>query len=57
VEFASGFLGHKEVSPQTSAVLYYTEKFFVILTTTVLTFAVLVSGTAVFRWGLKRWKE
>lgn len=57
IEFASGFLGHKEVSPQTSAVLYYTERFFITLTTTVLTFAVLVSGSAVFRWGLKRWKE
>ena len=57
VEFAEGFLGHKEVSTQTSAVLFYTEKFFIILTTSVISFAVLVSGAAAIRWGLKGWKE
>jgi len=57
VEFASGFLAHKEVSPQTSAAVFYTEKFFVVLTTSVVSFAVLVAGMATIRWGLRRWRE
>lgn len=57
VEFASGFLGHKEVSPQNSAAVFYTEKFFIVLTISVVTFAVLVTGMATIRWGLRGWRE
>ena len=57
VEFASGFLGHREVSPSTSAAVFYTEKFFLTLTTTVLSFAFLVTALATVRWSLNRWRE
>jgi hypothetical protein len=57
VEFASGFLGHKEVSPQTAPWVFYTEKFFIILTTSVITLGVFVVTIAGIRWGLNRWRE
>jgi hypothetical protein len=57
VEFASGFLGHREVSPQTSAAVFYTEKFFLALTSSVVGFALLVFALAMMRWSLNRWRE
>lgn len=57
VEFAKSFLGHKEASPKNHAVVFFTEKFFLTLTVSVISFAVLIVGMAVIRWGLNRWKE
>jgi hypothetical protein len=37
-QFASGWLGHKEATPQQFPVVYFAERFFFILTSTVLTF-------------------
>ena len=57
VEFAKGFLGHKEASPKNSAVVFFTEKFFFALTASVVSFAVVIVGMAGIRWGSNRWKE
>jgi len=35
-EFARGFMGHKEASPQNSPLVYYVERFFLVLTATVV---------------------
>lgn len=57
VELAKGFLGHKEVSPQHVPGVFYVEKFFLILTSSVIALGVLVVGAATFRWSINRWKE
>jgi len=57
VELAKGFLGHKEVSTQYVPGVFYVEKFFLILTSSVIALAVVVVGTAMFRWSINRWKE
>jgi hypothetical protein len=56
-KFASGFLGHKEASPQNIPVAHYTEILFTILLTTVVTFGVLVVIAAIVRFSINRWRE
>jgi len=57
VEFASGFLGHKDVTAENSPAVYYTERVFFILTSSVIAFGILVVVLGVVRWGLNRWRE
>ena len=57
VQFAAGFLGHEEASPQNIPVAYYTEKFFSALMVTVISFGALVVIIAVIRYTLNGWKE
>ncbi len=57
VEFASGFLGHKEASPQNIPAAHYTEILFTILLTTVVAFGVVVVVVAVVRFSVNRWRE
>ena len=57
VQFAKSFLGHKEASVQDSPVVFYAEKFFFILTTSVLGLGIFLVGSATIRWGIGRWRE
>lgn len=57
VEFASGFLGHKEASPENIPVAHYTEILFTILLTTVVAFGVVVVVVATVRFSVNRWRE
>ncbi len=57
VEFASGFLGHKEASPENIPVAHYTEILFTILLITVVAFGAVVVVVAVVRFSVNRWRE
>ncbi len=57
VEFASGFPGHKEVSPENIPVAHYTEIIFTTLLITVLSFGFAVVVAATVRFSIKRWRE
>jgi nitrate reductase cytochrome c-type subunit len=57
VDFASGFLGHREASPENVAPVHYTEILFTILLTTVLAFGAVIVIMAVVRFSANRWRE
>ncbi len=57
VEFASGFLGHKEASPQNIPAAHYTEILFTIILTTVIAFGAIVVLMAIIRYTMNRWRE
>ncbi len=57
VKFASGFLGHKEASPEHNPVTHYTEILFTILLATVVTFGAVVVVVAIVRFSINRWRE
>ncbi len=57
VEFASGFLGHKEASPENIPVAHYTEVLFTALLTTVVSFGVVIVVLAIIRFSVNRWRE
>ncbi len=57
VNFASGFLGHKEASPENIPVAHYTEIVFTILLTSVVGFGAFVVLAATIRFTVNRWKE
>ena len=57
VEFASGFLGHKEASPQNIPAAYYTETLFTVLLITVISFGAVVVVLAIVRFSINRWRE
>ena len=57
VEFASGFLGHKEASSENIPVAHYTEILFTILLTTVVAFGAVVVVVAIVRFSVNRWRE
>lgn len=56
-EFARGFLGHKEASPENIPVAHYTEILFSILFKSVIAFGVLVVVVAVVRYSINKWRE
>lgn len=56
VEFARGFPGHREASPQNIPAAYYTEKFFTILLITVISVGVFVVVAALVRFSINRWR-
>jgi hypothetical protein len=58
VEFAAGYLGHKQTSPSTVPVAYYVEKFFIIMVWAIGAFAILLVVLAAIRYAAhNRWKE
>ncbi len=57
VEFASGFLGHKEASPQNIPAAHYTEILFTILLIAVVAAGAFVVLMAVIRFTINRWRE
>jgi hypothetical protein len=57
VEFAAGFLGHKEASPENIPAAHYTEIVFTTLLITVVSFGALVVVVATVRFSINRWKE
>ncbi len=57
VQFASGFLGHKEASLQNVPAAHYTENFFKILLISVLSFGGIVVTAATVRFSLNKWRE
>ncbi len=57
VKFASGFLGHKESSPDNIPVVYYTEKFFTILLASVITIGFFLVMAAIVKFSLNRWRK
>jgi len=57
VEFASGFLGHKEASPQNNPMVYYTNMLFTILLITVVAFGAFIVLMAITRYARNRWRE
>ena len=56
VEFARGFLGHKEASPDNIPVAHYTEIIFKFLLTSVLSFGAVVVMMAIFRFSANGWR-
>jgi hypothetical protein len=56
VNFARGFLGHKEASPDNIPVAHYTEIIFKILLISVLSFGAAVVIMAIFRFSANRWR-
>jgi hypothetical protein len=57
VEFAKGFLGHKEATPQNVPVVHYTEIFFNVLLITVVAFGAIIVVMALVRFSINRWRE
>ena len=56
IEFARGFLGHKEASPDNIPVAHYTEILFKTLLISVLSFGAIVVVMAIFRFSANRWR-
>ncbi len=57
VQFASGFLGHKEASPKNIPVAHYTEILFTILLISVVSFGAFIVLAATVRFVTNRWRE
>ncbi len=57
INFASGFLGHKEASPENIPVAHYTEILFTILLISVVSFGAVVVIMAFIRFSANRWRE
>jgi nitrate/TMAO reductase-like tetraheme cytochrome c subunit len=57
VEFASGFLGHKEASPENIPVAHYTGILFTILLVSVVSLGAFVVLMALIRFAVNRWRE
>ena len=57
VNFASGFLGHKEASPENIPVAHVTEIFFTILLISVVAFGAFIVLAATTRFATNRWRE
>ena len=57
IEFASGFLGHKEASPQNIPAAHYTEIVFTTLLISVVSFGALIVIIASIKYSINRWRE
>ena len=57
VEFAKGFLGHKEASPSFIPVAHYAEKGFVILLYSVIGVGAIIVILAIFGYSRRRWRK
>lgn len=55
--FASGFLGHQEASPENIPVAHYAEIFFSILLISVVSFGAVIVIMAITRFSFSRWRE
>ncbi len=57
-EFARGFLGHEEASPRNSPLVYYVERFFLVLTATVVAAGIaLVAVVSIGSAGRGLWRK
>ena len=56
-EFASGFLGHREASPENIPAAHYTEILFTILLVSVVSLGTFVVLIALVRFSINRWRE
>ncbi len=56
VEFAKGFLGHKEASPQNVPAAHYIGILFSVLTASVVGFGALVVVGAIVRFAINKWR-
>ena len=57
LEFARGFLGHKEASPANIPVAHYAENFFTFFLISVLSFGAIVVILALTRFSANKWRE
>ena len=57
IEFARGFLGHREASAEYAPAVHFTEVFFLILLLSVITPGALVVLAAMFRFSRNRWRH
>jgi nitrate/TMAO reductase-like tetraheme cytochrome c subunit len=57
LQFAAGFLGHREASPQNQPVAHYTEVVFTIILYSVVAFGAIVVLLAIIRYALNRWRN
>jgi hypothetical protein len=57
IQFAAGFLGHEEASPEHIPVVYYAERFFTILLITVLGVGAFIVVTSAIRYAINRWRD
>lgn len=57
IQFAKGFLGHKEASPDNIAPVYYAQKFFSGLLVTVLSVGAVMVVSSGVRYGINRWRD
>jgi hypothetical protein len=57
VQFAAGFLGHREASPDNVAPVHYTDIIFRIILTSVLAFGAIVIITAIVRFSINKWRK
>ena len=57
VEFASGFLGHKEASTKNVAPVHYIDLFFKVVLISVIAFGVLVMVAATVRFAINKWRS
>lgn len=56
-EFAAGFLGHKEASPEYAPAVHFTEKFFSTLLKVVIIPGGLIVLAAIVRFSINRWRH
>jgi hypothetical protein len=56
-EFARGFLGHEEASPQNIPVVFYAEKFFSVLLVSVISFGAVIVIMAIIKFSINRWRD
>jgi len=56
-EFAKGFLGHEEASPDHIPAVFYAEKFFSSLLVTVLSVGAVIVVSSGVRYGINRWRD
>lgn len=57
IEFAKGFLGHKEASPSFVPVAHYVEKSFGVLTYSVIGLGAIIVIGAIFGYSRRRWRR
>ncbi len=57
VEFASGFLGHKEASPENIPVAHYIGTLYTVLLISIISVGSFLMLTAIIRFSINRWRE
>jgi hypothetical protein len=57
VQFAAGFLGHEEASPDNIPAAYYAERFFTVLLIAVLGIGAIIVVSSAIRYAVNRWRE
>ncbi|MBI4188379.1 MAG: hypothetical protein HY529_04130 [Chloroflexi bacterium] len=57
INFARGFLGHKEASPENIPVAYYVKIFYTVLLISIISVGGFLMLTATIRFAMNRWRE